>query len=136
MTPTWKSPAGALLAGAVLLTAAATVCAQERSGPEIAKDGGFAWIDGDDTIPHRVERKVVEKGIAKDGHPIDALKSIDTPRFYASHDEAAKHLGLRDDDRVLGVAVGKDARAYPTRILDRHEIVNDTIGGRPLAVVW
>ncbi|MBW3583219.1 MAG: DUF3179 domain-containing protein [Euryarchaeota archaeon] len=40
----------------------------------------------------------------------------------------------RDD--VLGVVLNGDARAYPVRMLDRHEIVNDIIGGVPVAVTW
>jgi hypothetical protein len=37
---------------------------------------------------------------------------------------------------VISVHIGGEARAYPLRILIWHEIVNDTIGGTPIAVTW
>lgn len=39
-------------------------------------------------------------------------------------------------DMVVGVAVGGEARAYPLRVLNWHEVVNDTLGGRALAVTY
>jgi len=103
---------------------------------EILEDSGFAWIAGDDEITATVDRDSVKKGVPKEGHPIDAIPAIDEPAFYDSYAAAEEELGLAASDRVLGVVVGDDARAYPTRILDRHEIANDTIGGKHLAVVW
>ena len=41
-----------------------------------------------------------------------------------------------DTDPVIGVVVGDEARAYPLRILQVHEVVNDTLGGAPIAVVY
>jgi hypothetical protein len=35
---------------------------------------------------------------------------------------------------VVGVALGGQSRAYPIYLLDRHECVNDTLGGWPIAV--
>ena len=43
---------------------------------------------------------------------------------------------LVPEDRVIGVKVGGVARAYPIRVLDWHEVVNDTIGGVPVAICW
>ncbi len=43
-------------------------------------------------------------------------------------------LGL--DDWVVGVAIGDDAVAYPTEILEWHELVNDTVGGMPVLVSY
>jgi Protein of unknown function (DUF3179) len=37
---------------------------------------------------------------------------------------------------VIGVEVEGEACAYPLRILDWHEVVNDTLGGLPLLVTW
>jgi len=42
---------------------------------------------------------------------------------------------LNDDDQVIGVERDGSARAYPIRILDWHEIVNDDLGG-PLLVTY
>jgi hypothetical protein len=37
---------------------------------------------------------------------------------------------------VLAVSVGKEARAYPIRTMGYHHIVNDTVGGAPIAVTY
>jgi hypothetical protein len=62
----------------------------------------------------------------------DCIPSIDSPKYVPA--ERATHVG--DDDRVIAISLNGDKRAYPARILDRHEIVNDTIGGRPVAITW
>jgi hypothetical protein len=60
--------------------------------------------------------------------PRDAIPSIDDPAFD-SH-----YFGDADDEVI--VVDGDPARAYPVRILSYHEIVNDTVGERPIAVTW
>ncbi len=40
------------------------------------------------------------------------------------------------DERVMGVVVNGEARAYPVSVLTRHEIVNDVVGGVPVAVTF
>ena len=63
----------------------------------------------------------------------DAIPSIDNPRFYSVSD-ADQEYDL--DELVLGVEFDGDARAYPIGLLARHEIVNDTVGGQPIAVTY
>lgn len=50
----------------------------------------------------------------------------------------ASEAGLRDVDIVLGVVAGGEARAYPVSLMwgPEHEVVNDTLGGRPIATTW
>ena len=43
---------------------------------------------------------------------------------------------LFGDDRVLGVTINGEDRAYPLRIINGHELVNDTLGGEPITVLW
>ena len=43
---------------------------------------------------------------------------------------------LEEDDIVLSLTWENITRAYPTRILDRHEIVNDSFGKTPVAVTY
>jgi hypothetical protein len=62
----------------------------------------------------------------------DCIPSIDDPVFVAA--DAASFL--RDDDIVLAIEHGGETRAYPARILNFHEIVNDTIGGDPVAITF
>ncbi len=59
-------------------------------------------------------------------------RSIDDPAF-----RSPLHSGpLTDDEPVLSLEVNGDARAYPIEILVWHEIVNDTVGGVPVAVTY
>ena len=48
--------------------------------------------------------------------------------------QRGKFLVPRDD--VIGVVVNGQARAYPVRFMIWHEIVNDTLGGVPIAVTY
>jgi hypothetical protein len=67
------------------------------------------------------------------GPPRDGIPPVDKPR-PTSQGRADKWLA--DREPVLAVAVGDEARAYPLQILVWHEIVNDTLGGRPIAVTY
>ena len=65
--------------------------------------------------------------------PSDGIPSIDDPKFV-SVSKAEKFMN--DDELVLGLVVNGDARAYSTWHLDKHEIVNDYVGGTHLSVTW
>ena len=66
--------------------------------------------------------------------PKDAVPAIrdPTPLLVPA---AAAHA-VRDSDQVLGVTIGEESRAYPIAFLSWHEIVNDTVGGVPVAATW
>jgi len=61
----------------------------------------------------------------------DAIPAIRSPKFVS-----AEKASIRPDERVLGVVVGGEARAYPLIDLDRHEVVDDRVGGKPIAATW
>ncbi len=65
--------------------------------------------------------------------PKDAIPAIDDPQFT---DVADAENFMHDDELVLGFTLNGETRAYSTWHLDRHEIVNDIVGGVPLAVSW
>ncbi len=65
--------------------------------------------------------------------PRDAIPAIDNPRFYSAAEADAEYA---PDELVLGVSLNDESRAYSTSLLSRHEIVNDTAGGRKIAVTW
>jgi hypothetical protein len=48
--------------------------------------------------------------------------------------EEADYLDARD--LVFGVALNGEARAYPLRLLDWHEMVNDVVGGQPVSLAY
>ena len=63
----------------------------------------------------------------------DGIPSIDNPRFVGPGEADQQ---MQSFERVLGVSINGDLRAYPLNMLSRHEIVNDTVGGVPVAVTW
>ena len=65
------------------------------------------------------------------GPPRDGIPSIDDPAFVP-----VSEAGLPDREPVIGLTIGDDSRAYPLRILMWHEIVNDVVGGVPVAVTF
>ncbi len=70
--------------------------------------------------------------IASGGPGKDGIPALVAPAVLAA--DAAPYL--RPGDRVLGVAFGDEARAYPLRILNWHELVNDEVGGTPLLITY
>ncbi|MGR5177768.1 DUF3179 domain-containing protein [Vibrio parahaemolyticus] len=67
-----------------------------------------------------VPQSLIQRG----GPPRDGIPAIDNPKFVS----AAAASYLHSDDIVLGLNVDGVAKAYPLRILNWHEIVNDRIG--------
>jgi hypothetical protein len=63
----------------------------------------------------------------------DEIPSIDHPLLDPPG--AARGL-LPDLDLVIGFAYGREAHAYPIALLSLHEVVNDVVGGFPVAVTW
>ncbi len=68
-------------------------------------------------------------------------------RIYRHHDgflsrddppvvPAASAAFLADDDEVVGVAWNGRARAYDVRMLCYHHVINDTVGGAPIAITY
>ena len=95
----------------VLLLAILPVSAQGRGTVE-------ATIEGDPLI----------RLLPKDGIP-----AIDDPEMIPASEAGSI---MKDDEPIIGIFDGKNARAYPTWYLDGHEIVNDRIGQLPVAATW
>jgi hypothetical protein len=54
------------------------------------------------------------------------------PKFVT----AEKSAFLAGRDQVIAIKIGEESRAYPIKILNHHEVVNDTVGGVPIAVTF
>jgi hypothetical protein len=67
------------------------------------------------------------------GPPRDGIPPVDEPE-PTSQADAEDWLSEREP--VLVVDAGGQVRGYPIQILVWHEIVNDTLGGRPIAVTY
>jgi hypothetical protein len=75
---------------------------------------------------------VPQQEILSGGPPKDGIPAILKPKFVKL-DQADYLEGI---DEVIGVKIGNQAKAYPVKILNWHEVVNDTIGGEPVAVTF
>ncbi len=94
---------------------------------EILVEGDIDW------------RLVSWGGVLIDDRPYDATRepcncipAADNPDV-SSADEAT---WLDDDDIVFGIEINGEARAYPRRIMEVREMVNDTLGGRDLGIPY
>lgn len=81
----------------------------------------------------RLDNAIVLKGeILSGGPPKDGIPAILEPKFVSPQEA----IFLKPGDTVIGVAVGEEAKAYPIKILNWHEVVNDTVGGAPVVVTF
>ncbi len=79
-------------------------------------------------VPLRIRiEEIVWGGVKKDGIP-----ALTNPKLI----EAVKADYLNDRDLVFGVWLNDDARAYPLRIMDSHEMLNDVVGGQPVSLAY
>jgi len=82
------------------------------------------------SVPYRAD---LELDRLKLGCPVvDCIPSIDAPRFL-DPDQAD---WLAADDQVIGLRHNGVSKAYPVKILNWHEIVNDSFGGEPVVVSY
>jgi len=96
-----------------------------------------------DVAPFGIEREfpktdfskhgVPYREITSGGPPRDGIPAIDSPKFVSVPDADS---WLDPHEAVVALEIGGDARAYPAQILMWHEIVNDVVGGTPIAVTW
>ena len=63
----------------------------------------------------------------------DGIPAILEPEFATRAGGVAQ---MDSSERVIGVSINGEHRAYPLNLLSRHEIVNDIVGGKPIAVTW
>lgn len=70
--------------------------------------------------------------------PPDAIPAVlpDRAQDIMVSASEADATGIDQSVHVLGVEINGESRAYPIPFLSRHEIVNDTVGGRQIAVTW
>jgi hypothetical protein len=71
--------------------------------------------------------------IMSGGPPKDGIRAIDTPQFIGA---GAADGWLKPREPVILFVHSGDARAYPIQILIWHEIVNDAVGGLPVAITF
>lgn len=62
----------------------------------------------------------------------NCIPAADNPEVTSAEDAT----WLKDDDVVFGIEVNGEYRAYPRRIMEVREMVNDTLGGRDLGIPY
>ncbi len=101
------------------------------SGPGLALAAPSAWQSewpNTDFAKTSVDFDEILSG----GPPKDGIPSVDDPKFESI--EATAELPAQEP--VIGLTINGESRAYPLRILTWHEIVNDVVGGTPVAVTY
>lgn len=81
-----------------------------------------------DGSPSRIRVEEIVWG----GVRVDAIPALDNPKMIT----AAEADYLLAEEPVFGVALNGDARAYPLRILDWHEMANDVVGRVPVSLAY
>lgn len=85
-------------------------------------------LSGFDFSKHAIPPSEILSG----GPPKDGIPAILKPKFIP----ADKAGFMRDKDRVLVLLHNREAKAYPIKIMNWHEIVNDTVGGKRVFVTY
>ncbi len=78
-------------------------------------------------------RTISAQEIVWGGVTVDGIPPLNEPNFITAESAAPWIL---PEDQVIGVSINGDVRAYPRRIIDWHEIVNDTVGGIPVSLAY
>ena len=88
----------------------------------------YIMVTGFDYSKHSIDTdEILSGGPRKDGIP-----SISEPKFIPAKDASF----LDDKDKVMGVIIDDVAKAYPIKILNWHEAVNDEQGNTKFLVTW
>lgn len=85
------------------------------------------FLPGDD-IAHTIRLEEIVWG----GVVVDGIPSLDNPDIIPAHE--ARYLEA--DEQIFGVYLNGEARAYPLRIMNWHEMTNDVVGGQPFALAY
>ena len=109
------------------LALAAALAFRPAAADEAPSHWAAEWAETDFSRSSVPFAEILSGGVAR-----DAIPAIDDPLFAP----AASVAGLPGSEPVIAVSIAGDARAYPLRILMWHEIVNDTVGGTPVAVTF
>jgi hypothetical protein len=102
----------------------------ESSPADPVRSGLDAWFD--QSFGQLPEPEVDPGELRSGGPPPDGIPPVDEPRFLRAGDVDF----LADNEPVLALEIGGEARAYPVQVLTWHEIVNDTLGDVPVSVTY
>jgi hypothetical protein len=67
---------------------------------------------------------------------VEGLRDAIRPIYEPKYDDVSGGNWLRSDDLVIGYATDGEAFAYPIKMLNLHEIINDFIGGKAVLITY
>ena len=124
-----------------LLAAALAGCGGSSAGEQDAQSPTLAAEVSAPVLDFRLEgwektdfsrRSVPFDEFLSGGPPKDGIPALDAPRFAP----VSATTFLESREPVIELTVDGETRAYPLQILIWHEIVNDELGGIPVAVTF
>lgn len=115
----WLTAATPALLGLLMFAAACRQPQQSKAEPA-ADAGKEVTVTGGEAFHGLLEYRAR-----------DAKLALVRPTFATSAE-----AGLPSGVSVVGVSVDGIHRAYPLYVLKNHQIVNDTLGGVPIAASW
>jgi hypothetical protein len=120
-----------LVAGVVVSIVFAVLFIRMPLQPAVSQETGAIAFE-----PCLIDRDTMVKAMARDGLRALTLPVTMTPDEVDHHNENERGKLLVSADRVIGVEIEGEARAYPLRLLRWHESINDVVGGRAVAVTY
>ena len=86
----------------------------------------------------KTEGWLVPKESVYQGAGFDAIKSLQYPEFiqYDFRNYPGEDFYVKEEDLIVGVEINGEVKAYPHRILDWHEVINDRVGGIDISIIY
>ena len=114
----------------------------QEAHPEITPHPSFAQIKHEVLttldpaferfVPLSPDATVRLEEVVWGGVGVDGIPALDNPKLIPAN----QAVYLIPGELVFGVAINGDVRAYPLRILDWHEMLNDVVGGVPVSLAY
>ncbi len=114
----------------ILLMSQTAILAQESQKEQVAQWNIERWIA--ENWKTDFSKTIIDLSEIINVIGADVIPSIDNPKFQP----IAKETDIKGNEPVIAFAHNGVTRAYPLRYMMWHEIVNDVVGGLPVAVTY
>lgn len=101
----------------------------------VEEHDGSRWLYGGnepgqafDITEFRLDHKKLNFGLGR-----EVFHALVEPEFGNPGDPG---VSINDRTRILAVVINGEAKTYPIHLLRGHEVVNDTVGGRPIFAAY
>lgn len=123
-----------LISWSLLLSAPLASAPQEQQDQIFVEKKARYIPAGPGQASFDVTRHVIRLGdIQSGGPPKNGIPALDHPAFISTSEA---DQSLKPEDLILGAEFSGIAKAYPVRILNWHEVVNDDVGEQPVLISW